>query len=62
MQAFSGLTERYHEALAKMLFDTDIYLKVPSTTRLGREFTIYVDPMGAPGKPMPGTTDQIIMW
>jgi len=48
--AFSALTERYHKPLAKMLFDTDIYLKVPSTTRLGREFTIYVDPMGAPGQ------------
>ena len=47
---YSALTGRYHEALAKMLFDTQIYLKLPSSTRLGREFTVYIDPMGAPGQ------------
>lgn len=46
----TALTGRYHEALAKMLFDTEIYLKLPSSTRLGRNFTVYVDPMGAPGQ------------
>ncbi|HEV3206466.1 MAG TPA: tetratricopeptide repeat protein [Terriglobales bacterium] len=50
LQAISALTDRYHEALAKMLFDTEIYLKLPSASRLGREFTVYVDPMGAPGQ------------
>ena len=49
-QAYSALTGRYHEALAKMLFDTEIYLKLPSSTRLGRDFTVYIDPMGAPGQ------------
>ena len=49
-QAYAALTGRYHEALAKMLFDTEIYLKLPSSTRLGRDFTVYVDPMGAPGQ------------
>ncbi len=49
-QALSTLTDRYHKPLAKILFDTEIYLKVPSATRLGREFTVYVDPMGAPGQ------------
>ena len=49
-QAYSGLTGRYHTALAKVLFDTEIYLRVPSSTRLGRAFTVYVDPMGAPGQ------------
>jgi tetratricopeptide (TPR) repeat protein len=49
-QAFSALTERYHRPLAKILFDTEIYLKLPSAGRLGREFTVYVDPMGAPGQ------------
>jgi tetratricopeptide (TPR) repeat protein len=48
--AYSALTGRYHEALAKMLFDTEIYLKLPSSSRLGRDFTVYVDPMGAPGQ------------
>ena len=49
-EAYSALTGRYHEALAKMLFDTEIYLKLPSSSRLGRNFTVYVDPMGAPGQ------------
>jgi tetratricopeptide (TPR) repeat protein len=49
-QAFSALTERYHQPLAKILFDTEIYLKLPSAGRLGREFTVYIDPMGAPGQ------------
>jgi hypothetical protein len=48
--AYSALTGRYHEALAKMLFDTEIYLKLPSSSRLGRDFTVYVDAMGAPGQ------------
>ncbi len=49
-QALSALTERYHAPLAKILFDTEIYLKLPSAGRLGREFTVYIDPMGAPGQ------------
>ena len=48
-QAYSALTGRYHEALAKMMFDTEIYLKLPSSTPPGAGFTVYVDPMGAPG-------------
>jgi hypothetical protein len=49
-EAYTALTARYHDALAKMLFDTDIYLKLPSEGYLGRGFTVYVDPMGAPGQ------------
>lgn len=49
-QAYSALTVRYHEALSKMLFDTEIYLKLPSSGRLGRNFTVYIDPLGAPGQ------------
>jgi tetratricopeptide (TPR) repeat protein len=48
--AYAALTGRYHEALAKMMFDTEIYLKLASSSRLGREFNVYVDPMGAPGQ------------
>jgi hypothetical protein len=49
-QAYANLTEGYHEPVAKMLFDTEIYLKLPSAGYLGRGFTIYLDPMGAPGQ------------
>lgn len=48
--AYLALTDRYHEPLAKMLFDTEIYLKLPSAGYLGRQFTIYLDAMGAPGQ------------
>lgn len=48
--AYSALTERYHEPLAKMLFDTEIYLKLPSSGYLGRHFYVYIDVLGAPGQ------------
>lgn len=48
--AYTALTERYHEALARMMFDTEVYLKLPSAGYLGRQFAVYVDPMGAPGQ------------
>jgi tetratricopeptide (TPR) repeat protein len=41
---------RYHEPLAKMVFDTEIYLKQPSSQYLGRRFTIYLDFMGSPNE------------
>jgi hypothetical protein len=50
LAAYTAFTDRYHQALAKMLFDTEIYLKVPSSGYLGRGFTVYLDPMGAPGQ------------
>jgi len=48
--AYSELPARYHQALSKVLFDTEIYLKLPSAGYLGRSFTVYLDPMGAPGQ------------
>jgi hypothetical protein len=48
--AYSDLTARYHEPLAKVLFDSEVYLKLPSAGYLGRAFTVYLDPMGSPGQ------------
>ncbi|MBV9574621.1 MAG: hypothetical protein JOY93_11255, partial [Acidobacteriales bacterium] len=48
--AYAELIDRYHEPLAKMLFDTEIYLKFESSGYLGRGFTVYLEPMGAPGQ------------
>jgi hypothetical protein len=48
--AYNGLTERYHEPLSKMLFETEVYLKLPSAGYLGRSFTVYLDPLGASGQ------------
>lgn len=47
---YTQLTEAYHDPLAKMTFDTEIYLKMPSAGYLGRQFTVYLDAMGAPGQ------------
>lgn len=49
-EAYSALPARYHEPLSKVLFDTEMYLKLPSSGYLGHSFTVYLDPMGAPGQ------------
>ena len=48
--AYSDLNARYHEPLAKVLFDAEVYLKLPSAGYLGHTFTVYLDPMGSPGQ------------
>jgi hypothetical protein len=47
---YAAAMNRYHEPLAKMVFDTEIYLKQPSAQYLGRRFTIYLDFMGSPNE------------
>lgn len=47
---YAAAIKRYHEPLAKMVFDTEIYLKRPSSEYLGRTFTIYLDFMGSPNE------------
>jgi hypothetical protein len=47
---YDALIERYHGPLSKMMFDTDIYLKLPTAGYLGRQFTVYLEPMGAPAQ------------
>lgn len=49
-QRYAEMADVYHDALSKMTFDTEIYLKLPSAGYLGRRFVVYVDPMGAPGQ------------
>ncbi len=47
---YAAAMKRYHEPLQKMVFDTEIYLKMPSSQYLGRRFTIYLDFMGSPNE------------
>lgn len=49
-EAYAALADRYHGSLSKVLFDTEIYLKLPSAGYLGQSFIVYLDPMGAPGQ------------
>jgi len=44
--SYAALLARYQEPLRKMVFDTDIYLKMQSGGYLGRTFTVYLDFMG----------------
>ena len=45
---YAALVDRYHVPLQKMVFDTDIYLRMQSGGFLGRTFTIFLDSMGDP--------------
>ena len=47
---YEARIDRYSERIAKMRFDTDIYLKLASAGYLGRTYTIYIEPMEAPGQ------------
>jgi tetratricopeptide (TPR) repeat protein len=47
---YAALVEKYHEAVAKMLFDTDISLRLPLSGFTGTGFTVYLEPMGASGQ------------
>ena len=47
---YAALVARYHVPLQKMVFDTDIYLKLQSGGYLGRTFTILLDFMGDPNE------------
>jgi tetratricopeptide (TPR) repeat protein len=47
---YAAAMRRYHEPLARMVSDTEIYLKIPSSQYLGRRFTIYLDFMGSPSE------------
>ena len=47
---YAALVERYHLPLQKMVFDTDIYLRLQSGGYLGRTFTVLLDFMGDPNE------------
>ena len=47
---YDALIEQYHEPVAKMITATDVYLRMPLATDAGRSYTIYMEPMSAPGQ------------
>ncbi|HMK30649.1 MAG TPA: tetratricopeptide repeat protein [Terriglobales bacterium] len=47
---YQALFERFHEPLASMLLNTEVYLKMPISGFLGRGFVVYLEPMAAPGQ------------
>ncbi len=49
-QEYEALSARYRDALANMIRNTELYLRLPSGSYAGRTFTIYIEPLGAPSE------------
>ncbi len=47
---YLALIDEYHEPVARMISSTDTYLRMPLAGYLGRSFTVYLEPMSAPGQ------------
>ena len=47
---YLALIDQYHDPVARMISSTDNYLRMPSAGYVGRSYTIYLDPMAAPGE------------
>jgi tetratricopeptide (TPR) repeat protein len=47
---YLALVDEYHEPVAKMITVTDTYLRMPLAGYVGRSFTVYLEPMSAPGQ------------
>ena len=47
---YAQVAARYHDPLSKMISGTELYLRLPTGGYLGRGFTIFVEPMGAPSE------------
>jgi tetratricopeptide (TPR) repeat protein len=46
---YLALVDEYHEPVSRMITSTDAYLRMPFAGYAGRKYTIYLDPMAAPG-------------
>jgi tetratricopeptide (TPR) repeat protein len=47
---YDALIERYHDPVAAMVTATNVYLKMPATHYLGRQFIIYLEPLADPSQ------------
>ena len=47
---YDALIERYHDPVASMVNATNVYLKMPATHYLGRQLTIYLEPLADPSQ------------
>jgi len=47
---YEQMVAQFHDPVAKMILATDIYLKLPLSGYVGRKFTIFVEPLEAPGQ------------
>jgi hypothetical protein len=47
---YLALIDRYHDPVSVMINSTDTYLRLPISGYQGRSFTVYLEPMSAPGQ------------
>lgn len=47
---YSALIDKYHGPVSQMITSTDTYLRMPMSGFSGRSFTVYFEPMAAPGQ------------
>ena len=47
---YLALIDQYHDPVARMITSTDTYLRMPFSGYAGRSYTVYLDPMAAPGE------------
>jgi tetratricopeptide (TPR) repeat protein len=47
---YEQMAAQFHDPVAKMILATDIYLKLPLSGYVGRKFTIFLEPLEAPGQ------------
>ena len=47
---YAALVNQFHEPIARMITTTDTYLRMPFGGYAGRTYTVYLEPMAAPGE------------
>jgi len=47
---YLALIDQYHKPVSQMISSTDNYLRMPMSGFSGRSFTVYMEPMSAPGQ------------
>jgi tetratricopeptide (TPR) repeat protein len=47
---YSALIDQYHQPVAQMIQSVDNYLRMPMSGFEGRSYTVYLEPMSAPGQ------------
>ena len=47
---YQQLAEQFHDPVAKMILATEVYLKLPMATYVGRKFSVVLEPLTAPGQ------------
>jgi hypothetical protein len=47
---YEQLVEQFHDPVSKMILATEVYLKLPMSGYVGRKFTVFLEPLAAPGQ------------